>query len=149
MRGGQVAPPAVVQQFGSPSVASRMYFGLGSVSVARYAAPAWIANRVGVLPPVWARAIDLAMAVALLGAGGISAGPDTPQPSLLEKYLSPQLTEPCVFMTTVFSAMVIDAHLLTQVPCPHCVSSNWFSIDPDLSRMSSRSAGRFSVSYIF
>src|SRR5262252_7989134 len=115
MRGGQVAPPAVVQQLGSPSVASRMYFGFESVRVIRYAAPAWTAKRVGVLPDGLVMPMEVAMAVALFGAGGISAGPAAPHMPSFEKYLRPQLIWACVVMTTVSSAVVIDGHFVTHV----------------------------------
>src|SRR4051794_25886063 len=82
-----MAPPGV--QLGRPSVASRMDFGLGSVSVPRYSAALWTARRVGVFPP----GVVAAIAVAIAGAFFVSIGTATPACRLhaapLAKYLRP------------------------------------------------------------
>src|SRR5262245_9390549 len=103
-------------QFGWPSVASRRNLGLGSVSVFMYVTPVLTARRVGVRPDGPVAAMAAAMAVALFGAGAIAPVVFTVQlllPPLFPvgKNVMPQLTVVWVFITTLFSAVVIDGHL--------------------------------------
>src|SRR6476660_698341 len=59
-------------QVGSPSVASSRYLGVWSVSVAMYAAAAFIPSRGGVALPVVVRPIAVMIAVPFIGPIGTS-----------------------------------------------------------------------------
>src|SRR5580765_5414955 len=89
-------------QFGNPSVASRMYFGLVSVRPCRYAPPLVSAVRVGVRPPGPTPTIALAIAIALFGAIPTETPALTPQALSfgLGKNLRPQRMLPSVCITT-------------------------------------------------
>src|SRR5689334_24996080 len=72
-------------QVGSPSVASNRYFGFGSVSVAMYAAAAFIPFRVGVGLPVVVRPIAATIAAPFIGPIGTSGAAVTAHELVLPK----------------------------------------------------------------
>src|SRR5450432_423790 len=93
-----------------------MNLGLGSVSVAKYVPADNSPAAVGVLLPglFTGSAMAVAMAMALLGAGGTVAPSTTPHELSFPKNLMPQLTVVSVMATTWLMAAVIWSHL--EVP---------------------------------
>src|SRR4029079_5636737 len=145
--------PPLAGHVGSPSVASRMNFGLVSVRVAAYAAAAASAARVGVLllpmtPPIasvrpW---IAFAIAAALAGPIGTWTLALTPQAPESAKYLRPQFTFASVVATTRLTAAVVCAHfeLAPQLVVPQAMSLRSRFIEAEASsrtRMSGLTSG--------
>src|SRR5262245_49592263 len=87
-------------QFGSPSVASRRYFGFESDTLIRYAAPDDTASLVGVFPVGLVLMMALAMAVAFPTPMETTGALLAPQAPLSEKNFRPQLTVMSVAPTT-------------------------------------------------
>src|SRR5450755_2398998 len=117
-------PPA---QLGSPSVARRRYFGLGSVSPCRYWTALFITAVVGVpiIPvnctPLNAAWISCALAPGVMSTAGAVAAPQTVASS--PRKMSPQFTVFCVCPTTRLSAAVTCVHfeVAPQLPSPAAV----------------------------
>src|SRR5262245_25479922 len=111
----EASEPPVAPQFGRPSVASRMNFGLGSARLCRYCAPVATAVRVGVRPFGFVIPIDAAMAAALLAAIG-TAVPIVAHVLLLGKYFRPHRICACVVPTTMLIAAVMSGHFGMHAP---------------------------------
>src|SRR5260221_6345393 len=89
-----------------------------------------------------------AMGPALCGPTSTAAPALTPQVLLFAKNLRPHLIVVSVWAVTCSIAAVIESHFGTQPEAPpQGVSSGPLAIEPDLSRMTSRSGGTFCRPY--